>query len=173
MPICYLKGGSDHGTYIRASSVKLLKYYMPDDSIDHLRAILKKQGDFTKHFPLGLVAGECFLKLLGSMLNDIQHNFLDTSSTKRILKWRAIIQELFDIKFKVHFVMEHICTIAHAYFRQGAKSVVDSIDVQIANMKKKLAELEARRTSFLLHLLLMLFRIRPLLLVLFDLGLQH
>jgi len=36
-------------------------------------------------FLLGYSAREHFLKLLGSVMNDIEHNFIDTVSAERIL----------------------------------------------------------------------------------------
>ena len=36
-------------------------------------------------FLLSFFVGEHFLKLLGSVMNDIEHNFIDTVSTERIL----------------------------------------------------------------------------------------
>ena len=36
-------------------------------------------------FRLGRFAREHFLKLLGSIMNDIEHNFVDTISSERIL----------------------------------------------------------------------------------------
>ena len=36
-------------------------------------------------FCLGRSAREHFLKLLGSVMNDIEHNFVDTISSERIL----------------------------------------------------------------------------------------
>ena len=36
-------------------------------------------------FRLGRSAKEHFLKLLGSVMNDIEHNFVDTVSSARIL----------------------------------------------------------------------------------------
>ena len=36
-------------------------------------------------FRLGRSAKEHFLKLLGSIMNDIEYNFVDTVSSKRIL----------------------------------------------------------------------------------------
>ena len=32
-----------------------------------------------------------FLKLLGSVMNNIEHNFTDIMSAKRILQWRAAV----------------------------------------------------------------------------------
>ena len=42
-------------------------------------------------FLLGRSARELFLKLLGSVMNDIEHNFIDIVSTKRILQWKVAV----------------------------------------------------------------------------------
>ena len=52
-------------------------------------------------FHLGHSANEHFLKLLGSMMNDIEQNFIDTISTERILQWRAAVQKLVSVGFVV------------------------------------------------------------------------
>ena len=56
------------------------------------------------------------MKMLGSMMNDIQHNFVDTVSTERILKWWAAIQELVSVGFAMEFILDHLREIAQAFF---------------------------------------------------------
>ena len=63
-------------------------------------------------FRLGRSAREHFLKMLGCMLNDIEHNFIDTVSAERILQWRAAVQELISLGFAVEFILEHLREIA-------------------------------------------------------------
>ena len=46
------------------------------------------------------------------MINDIEHNFVDTVSTERILQWRAAIQELISVGFAVEFILDHFCEVA-------------------------------------------------------------
>ena len=46
--------------------------------------------------------------MLGCMLNDIEHNFIDTVSAERILQWRAAAQELMSVGFAVEFILEHL-----------------------------------------------------------------
>ena len=52
----------------------------------------------------------------GSVMNDIEHNFVDTVSTERILQWRAAIQELVSVVFAMEFILDHFCEIAQAFF---------------------------------------------------------
>ena len=54
--------------------------------------------------------------MLGSMMNDIEHSFVDTVSTERILQWRAAIQELVSVGFAVEFILDYLCEIARAVF---------------------------------------------------------
>ena len=67
-------------------------------------------------FHLSRFARKHFLKLLGSVMNDIEHNFVDTVSTERILQWRAAIQELVSVVFAMEFILDHFCEIAQAFF---------------------------------------------------------
>ncbi|KAL0008292.1 hypothetical protein SO802_009794 [Lithocarpus litseifolius] len=44
----------------------------------YLEPVYHSHGDFMQRFPLGRFAREHFLKLLGFVMNDIKHNFVDT-----------------------------------------------------------------------------------------------
>ena len=59
-------------------------------------------------------ARERFLNLLGCVMNDIQHNFMDTIFAKMILQWRASVQELIHVDFEVGFLLEHFREIARS-----------------------------------------------------------
>ena len=59
-------------------------------------------------FPLGRFAREHFIKLLKCVMNDIDHDFIDTISIERILKWRVAVQELIHVEFVVEFLLEHL-----------------------------------------------------------------
>ena len=65
-----------------------------------------------QRFCLGRSTKEHFLKLLKSIMNDIEHNFVDTISSERILQWRAAVQELVSMGFVVKFVLDHLHEIA-------------------------------------------------------------
>lgn len=56
------------------------------DCASHLEVVYSSRGDFMRGFLLGRSAREHFLKLLGSVMNDIEHNFVDTISVERILQ---------------------------------------------------------------------------------------
>ena len=49
-------------------------------------------------------------------MNDIEHNFINTMSAKRILQWRAAVQELIKVGFAVEFLLDHLQEIAQAFF---------------------------------------------------------
>ena len=82
-------------------------------------------------------------------MNDIEHNFVDTVSTERILQWRAAIQELISVDFAVEFVLDHLLEVAQAFFMKRVQLVVDAIDTRIESLKKEVADLEGRRESLL------------------------
>ena len=60
-------------------------FRVPEDCASHLEAIYSSRGDFMQGFRFGRSTREHFLKLLGSVMNDIEHNFVDTIFAKRIL----------------------------------------------------------------------------------------
>ena len=69
--------------------------------------------------------------MLGSVMNDIEHSFVDTVSTERILQWRAMIQELISVGFAVGFVLDHLHEVARAFFTRRFQPVVETIDARI------------------------------------------
>ena len=87
--------------------------------------------------------------LLGSVMNDIEHNFVDTISTKRILQWRAAVQELVSVGFAVEFILDHLREIARAFFMRKVQPTVDAIDTRIEALRKEVADLEGRRERLL------------------------
>ena len=100
-------------------------------------------------FHLGRSTREYFLKLLGSVMNDIEHNFVDTVSSERILQWRAAVQELISVGFAVEFILDHLYEIARAFFMKKVQLAVDAIDTRIEALKKEVADLEGRRERLL------------------------
>ena len=87
-------------------------FRVPEDYASHLGAVYSSCDNFMQEFRLGCFAKEHFLKLLGSVMNDIEHNFVDTVSTERILQWRAAIKELVSVGFAVEFILDHLREIA-------------------------------------------------------------
>ena len=49
-------------------------------------------------------------------MNDIEHNFIDTVFAKRILQWKAAVQELVSVGFAVEFMLDYLREIARAFF---------------------------------------------------------
>ena len=87
--------------------------------------------------------------MLGCVLNDIEHNFIDSVSAKRILQWRAMIQELISVGFAVEFVLDHLHEVARALFMRRVQPAVDAIDACIQLFKKEVADLEGCREHLL------------------------
>ena len=56
-----------------------------EDCVSHLVMIYSSRGNFMQEFRLGRSVRERFLKMLGCVLNDIEPNFIDSVSAKRIL----------------------------------------------------------------------------------------
>ena len=84
------------------------------------------------------------MKLLGSVINDIEHDFVNTVSTERILQWRAVVQELVSVGFVVEFILDHLRDIAQAFFMKKVQPVVDAIDTHIEVLRKEVADLKGR-----------------------------
>ena len=87
-------------------------FRVPEDCVSHLVMVHSNHGDFMQGFRLSRSAREHFLRMLGSVMNDIKHNFVDTVSTERILQWRAMIQELISVGFAVEFILDHLYELA-------------------------------------------------------------
>lgn len=100
-------------------------------------------------FRLGRSVREYFLKLMGSVMNDIEHNFVDTIFAKRILQWRATVQELVSVGLAIEFILDHFREIAQAFFIKKVQPAVNVIDTCIEALRKEVADLEGRRERLL------------------------
>ena len=87
-------------------------FRVPEDCVSHLVMIYSSHDNFMQNFRLGRSARDHFLKMLGCVLNNIEHNFIDTVSAERILQWRAAEQELISVGFTVEFILKHLREIA-------------------------------------------------------------
>ena len=124
-------------------------FRVPKDCASHLEAVYSSRGDFMQGFRLGRSAREHFLKLLGSVMNDIEHNSVDTVSSERILQWRAAIQELVSVGFAVEFIQDHLREIAQAFFMRRVQPAVYAIDTRIEALRKEVADLEGHHERLL------------------------
>ena len=124
-------------------------FRVPQDCVSHLVMIYSSHGNFMQGFRLGRSAREHFLKMLGCVLNDLEHNFVDTVSAERILQWRAAVQELISVGFAVEFILEHLREIARAFFMRKVRPAIEVIDARIELLKKEVADLEGRREQLL------------------------
>ena len=123
-------------------------FRVPDDCVSHLVMIYSSRGDFMQGFRLGRSAREHFLKMLGSVMNDIEHNFVNTVSIERILQWRAAIQELVSVGFAVEFIVDHLREVARSVFMMRVQPAINAIDTRI-EILKEVADLESRRERLL------------------------
>ena len=123
-------------------------FRVPDDCVSHLVMIYSSRGDFMQGFRLGRSAREHFLKMLGSVMNDIEHNFVNTISIERILQWRAAIQELVSVGFAVEFIVDHLREVARSVFMMRVQPAVNAIDTRI-EILKEVADLESRHERLL------------------------
>ena len=111
--------------------------------------LYSRHGNFMREFRLGRSSREHFLQMLGCVLNDIEHNFIDTVSARKILQWRAAVQELISVGFTVEFILEHLYEIAQAFFMRRVRPAVEAIVARIELLKKEVADLEGRRKRLL------------------------
>ena len=81
-----------------------------------MEVVFNSRGDFMQGFLFGQSIREHFLKLLGSVMNDIEHKFIDTVFAERIQQWRAAVQELIRVGFAVEFMLDYLREIARAFF---------------------------------------------------------
>lgn len=124
-------------------------FQVPKDCVSHLVMIYNNHSNFMQEFRLGRSAREHLLKMLGCVLNDIEHNFIDSVFAERILQWRAVIQELISVGFTVEFVLDHLREVAQALFKRRVQPTVDAIDARIKLLKKEVADLEGCREHLL------------------------
>ena len=124
-------------------------FRVPEDCVPHLVMIYSSHGNFMQEFRLERSVREHFLKILGCVLNNIEHSFIDSVSAERILQWRAVIQELISVGFAVEFVLDHLHEVARALFMRRVQSAVDAIDARIELLKKEVADLEGHRKRLL------------------------
>ena len=87
-------------------------FRVPKDYVSHLMMIYSRHSNFMQEFRLGRSSREHFLKMLRCVLNDIEHNFINSIFARRILQWRVVIQELISVGFAVEFILDHLREIA-------------------------------------------------------------
>ena len=97
--------------------------------------LYSRHGNFMREFRLGHSSREHFLRMLGCVLNDIEHNFIDTISAGKILQWRAAVQELISVGFAMEFILDHLREVTRAIFMRRVQPAVDAIDARIEVLK--------------------------------------
>ena len=135
-----------------ASGLPYMDFYsfrVPEDCAPHLVMLYSRHGNFMREFRLGRSSREHYLRMLGCVLNDIEHNFINTISAGKILQWRAAVQELISVGFAMEFILEHLREIARALFMRRVRPAVKAIDARIELLKKKVADFKGRRERLL------------------------
>ena len=82
-------------------------------------------------------------------MNDIKYNFIDIVFAKRILQWKATVEELISIGFGVEFLLDHLWEISPALFMKKVQPTVEVIDARIESLKTEVADLEVCYELFL------------------------
>ena len=124
-------------------------FKVPQDRVSHLEAVDNSRGDFMLGFRFGRFSREHFLKLLWSIMNDIEHNFVDTVSSERILHGELRFKSWLVWGFAVEFILDHLREIARAFFMKKVQPAIDAIDTQIETLRKEVADLEGRHERLL------------------------
>ena len=75
----------------RAPYMDFHGFWVLGECITYLEEIYNSCRDFKQGFLFGRFAREHFLKLLGSVMNNIKHSFIDTVFAERILQWRVVV----------------------------------------------------------------------------------
>ena len=78
----------------RSPYVDFHSFRVSEECFSHLEVVYSNLENFMQGFLFDHSAREHFLKLLGCVMSDIEHNFVDTVSAERILQWRVAVQEL-------------------------------------------------------------------------------
>ena len=124
-------------------------FRVPEDCASHLEAVYSSRGDFMQGFRLGRFTRVHFLKMLGGVMNDIEHNFVDTVSIERILQWGATVHEFVSVGFVVEFILDHLREISRAFFMRRVQHAVDAIDTRIEALRKEVEDLEGHHECLL------------------------
>lgn len=100
----------DHANFWGAGTpyVDFHGFRVPKECISHLETVYSNHGNFMQGFLFGHSMREHFLKLLGCVMNDIKHNFIDTVFVEWILQWKALVYELIKVGSAVEFMLDHL-----------------------------------------------------------------
>ena len=114
-----------------------------------LEGLFKRHGDFTSGFREGVFLGNILIELLCAVLISLKDSLLNSLSEEKLLEWRGVVQDLLEAKFSLSFLLEYLCSLAHALFqRQASKSIDAEIAVAeeaLARAHKTLQDLKIKR----------------------------
>ena len=100
--------GSSYGSF--------LCFSVPVEGLPLLESLLKSHEDFTSGFRGGIFLGNILMELLCAMLVSLRDSFVDSLSEERLLEWRGVVQDLFEAKFNLSFLLDHLRLLAHMLF---------------------------------------------------------
>ena len=106
-----------------------------------MEVVYSSHEDFLQRFLFGHSVKEHFLKLLGSMMNDIEHNFIDNVFAERMEGCSSGVDQSW-IRRRVSVIT---CKrlLGPSLFTKKVQPTADAIDACIESLKKEVAELEA------------------------------
>ena len=100
--------GSSYGSF--------LCFSVPIEGLPLLESLLKSHEDFTSGFRGGIFLGNILMELLCAMLVSLRDSSVDSLSEERLLEWRGVVQDLFEAKFNLSFLLDHLRLLARMLF---------------------------------------------------------
>ena len=80
--------------------------------------------------------GNILMELLCAVLISLRDSSIDFLSKENLLEWRGVVQDIFEAKFNLSFLLEHLRVLAHVLFQRSASK---SIDAEIVATEEALA----------------------------------
>ena len=127
---------ASHFHHFGPSYGSFLRFSVPLEGLPLLEGLFKRHGDFTSGFRGGVFLGKILMELLCAVLISLKDSSLDFLSKEKLLEWRGVVQHLLEAKFNLSFLLEYLCSLAHALFQ---RQVSRSIDAKIATVEEALA----------------------------------
>ena len=127
---------ASHFHHFGPSYGSFLRFSVPMEGLPLLEGLFKRHGDFTSGFRGGVFLGKILMELLCAVLISLKDSSLDFLSKEKLLEWRGVVQHLLEAKFNLSFLLEYLCSLAHALFQ---RQVSRSIDAKIATVEEALA----------------------------------
>ena len=62
--------------------------------------------------------GNILMELLCPVLISLRDSSIDFLSKENLLEWRGVVQDIFEAKFNLSFLLEHLRLLAHVLFQR-------------------------------------------------------